>query len=269
MLVTHGGERGVWTMTKATGVVLAAYLACTLLGQTPTGRPGFEVASIKPNEFARPPRPPQFNHCANGTLVSKDDPLKDVFEWAYGVNYYQFSEVPPWFDSFQSTYNIEAKAAGPASLQQCKLMMQTLFEERFKLKLRREMKNLPVWALTVSKGGPKLHEVTSNSPTKPGGGVRLHGRPLSTPNGIEPPKGWSMAQLANALDGIPTLEGKPVIDRTGLSGIFEIDLDYSSLPGGDRPEIRDAVGSLGLRLDLSTAPMEFLVIEHVERPSAN
>jgi uncharacterized protein (TIGR03435 family) len=77
-----------------------------------------------------------------------------------------------------------------------------------------------------------------------------------------------MQQLVNSFLGMPALAGRPVVDQTGLKGIYEIDLDYSIVPGGDR-ELRDAVQDLGLRLEETKAPMDYLVIDSVERPSEN
>jgi uncharacterized protein (TIGR03435 family) len=248
-------------------------LVARALGQrAPELGQAFEVVSIKPSQFVPPPHG-QRSCSPGGRFVSVDMPMKDSVMWAYDVKFYQISEVPDWFDSFQHTYNIEAKAAssgdaGPVSQEQCKSMVQALFQDRFKLKVHHETRQLPVWALTVAKNGAKLHEAAAGSPPKPGGGVRINGRPVQGPPGGEPPKGWTMQQLADNFLGMPALGGRPVVDRTGLTGVYEIDLDYSILPGGDR-ELRDAVQELGLRLEEAKAPMDFLVVDHVERPSDN
>ncbi len=247
-----------------------ATLSLTLLAASTFGQAfgqGFEVVSIKPSQFVPPPHG-QRNCSAGGRFVSIDMPMKDSVMWAYDVKFFQISEVPDWFDSFQHTYNLEAKAAGPVSEEQCRSMVRALFEDRFKLKVHRETRQLPVWALTVAKSGAKLHEAAAGGPPTPGGGVRINGRPVQGPPGGEPPRGWSMQQLVNNFLGMPALGGRPVVDRTGLTGVYEIDLDYSILPGGDR-ELRDAVQELGLRLDEAKAPMDFLVVDYVERPSDN
>ncbi len=248
-----------------TPILSLVLLAAGAFGQ----RPVFEVVSIKPSQFTPPPHG-QRSCSAGGRFVSIDMPMKDSVMWAYDVKFFQISEVPDWFDSFQHTYTIEAKAASvesPAQVseEQCKRMVQALFEDRFKLQVHRETRQLPVWALTVAKNGPKLHEAMAG---KPGGGVRINGRQVQGPPGGEPPKGWTMQQLVNSFLGMPALAGRPVVDQTGLKGIYEIDLDYSIVPGGDR-ELRDAVQDLGLRLEETKAPMDYLVVDSVERPSEN
>jgi uncharacterized protein (TIGR03435 family) len=251
-----------------TRILSFVLLAANVFGQ----RPVFEVVSIKPNQFIPPPHG-QRSCSTGGRFVSIDMPMKDSVMWAYDVKFFQISEVPDWFDSFQHTYNIEAKAASSESAaqvseEQCKRMVQALFEDRFRLKAHRETRQLPVWALTVAKNGPKLHEVMAGSPGKPGGGVRINGRQVQGPPGGEPPKGWSMQQLVNNFLGTPALGGRAVVDQTGLQGIYEIELDYSILPGGDQ-ELRDAVQKLGLRLEETKAPMDYLVVDRVEKPSEN
>jgi uncharacterized protein (TIGR03435 family) len=254
-----------------TATLSLTLLAASAVGQRPPepGQ-GFEVVSIKPSQFVPPPHGER-NCSAGGRFVSIDMPMKDSVMWAYDVKFYQISEVPDWFDSFQHTYNIEARTASSGgaaqvSEDQCKRMVRALFEDRFKLKVHRETRQLPVWALTVAKSGAKLHEAAAGSSPRPGGGVRINGRPVQGPPGGEPPRGWTMQQLVNNFLGMPALGGRPVVDRTGLTGIYEIDLDYSILPGGDR-ELRDAVQDLGLRLEEAKAPIDFLVVDHVERPS--
>src|ERR1700733_6807767 len=93
--------------------MLGLLVAASAFGQ------GFEVVSIKPSQFVPPPHG-QRNCSPGGRFVSVDMPMKDAVMWAYDVKFYQISEVPDWFDSFQHTYNIEAKASGPVSQDQCR-----------------------------------------------------------------------------------------------------------------------------------------------------
>jgi len=246
-------------------LVLAAPAA---LAQTPA----FEVTSVKVNKL-----PPRERHIESGCspggrFVALGLNLRSTFFWAFNMRPYQVTGLPGWIDSTDAIFDIEAKAAGPVSEDQCRLMAQALLADRFKLVVRRSTGDLPAYALTVAKNGAQMHPVNPEDQPKPGGGVRMMGNPVQVPPGQDPLRGWSMAQLANMLSGQPTLDSRPVLDRTGLSGIYEINLDYAFLPGmpPDKPEIFDAVQEqLGLKLDSVKAPFDLLVVDRLEKPDAN
>ncbi len=184
--------------------------------------------------------------------------MKYLIEWAYDIRT-EFS-VPDWAEISGKRYDIEAKAEGPVSQAQCRLMTQLLLEDRFKLKFHRETKEMPVYALVVGKSGSKLHEAKPDSP--PGDGVWLRGHKTSS-------KGWEPSMIASTLSSIPDV-GRPVVDKTGLKGLFEFRLDYSVTPNEDRPNIFSALqDQLGLRLEPSKGPVEFVVIDQLEKPSEN
>jgi uncharacterized protein (TIGR03435 family) len=227
-------------------------------GQAQTAvRPKFEVTSIKASSPDSRDSRPQLN-CSAGRLVSSGVPLRYIIEWAYDVRT-EFS-VPDWADSSGEKYNIEAKAEGSVSMAQCRLMTQDLLEDRLKLKLHRENREMPVYALVVAKGGSKLREVAIDGP--PGDGVWLQGRKTST-------KGWEPWMIAATLGTTPGV-GRPVIDKTGLKGLFEFRLEYSVNSTDDRPDIFKAVqNQLGLTLESTKGPVEFVIIDHLEKPSKN
>jgi uncharacterized protein (TIGR03435 family) len=190
--------------------------------------------------------------------VSAGVPLQFLIEWAYDIRT-EFS-VPDWAGPSGERYDIEAKTERQVSQAQCRLMAQKLLEERFRLKFHREAKEMAVYALVVAKNGSKLHEVQPDTP--PGDGVWLRGRKT-------PSKGWEPWMIAASLASIPDV-GRPVVDKTGLKGIFEFRLDYSVSPNEDRPNIFSALqDQLGLKLEPSKGPVEFFVIDHLEKPSAN
>jgi hypothetical protein len=121
---------------------------------------------------------------------------------------------------------------------ECGLLVQSLLADRFKLAVHREQRELPAYSL-----------------------------------GRDPLRGWSMQQLADMLTGQPALDGRPVLDRTGLDGTYEIDLNYAFVPGvvnADAPEIFDAVQEqLGLKLESVKAQFETLAVDRLEKPDAN
>lgn len=138
-------------------------------------------------------------------------------------------------------------------------MVQSLFIDRFKLAVHREMKESPVYLMTIGKKGPKLRE---------NGGVRLNGSVQVVESGKpEWPDGWTMSALAAYLSDFT---GRPVVDRTGLTGTYGIVLEFSRRDGDERPNIFTAVQEqLGLKLVAGKAPIEILVIDHIEKPSEN
>lgn len=277
-------------------------LACSAVcGQSADKRPRFEVASIK--------------RCAEreGTLGGTSSLGRLTVICMQPVNivrraYILFENgnrnrpskipitgAPAWAES--DLYTIEAKAEGTPNFGAMQgPMMQALLEDRFKLKVHREIREIPVYALTVPPGGAKLPPakqacivmdadhppppVPKGQPRPPVCGM---GFPLSD-KGFDVP-GGTMADVCFALS---VLLDRPVIDRTGLSGAFDVHLGNSPVdlgfpatqrdPDGPTPRrdpadilagFQSAVKKVGLKLESTKGPGEFLVIDHIERPSSN
>lgn len=245
---------------RLVGIALVLAMAGLVVAQTESAaRPQFEVASIRPTKVD-PRNPHRQSGCSSGMFVVSDLPVKMIIGWAYEIKT-QFS-VPDWAASSTETYNVEAKADKSVSLAQCKQMAQSLLEDRFKLKLHRENKEMPVYFLVPANSGPKLHEVGVDSPAD-GDGIRIQGHKIGA-------NGWDMSIIAANLGSLEAV-GRPVVDKTGYKGLFTFSLEYSTnKPGDDRPDIFTAVQQqLGLRLESGKAPVEFVVIDHLERPSEN
>jgi len=144
-------------------------------------------------------------------------------------------------------------------------MMRNLLAERFQLKVHREAKEVPIYALVVAKGGPKLKESPSDASAT--GFVRATDKGLH----MEAKRG-TMEKLAAQLS---TTAGRPVLDKTGLTGNYEYALDWFPAnriapPNSDVPSMFTALQEqLGLRLESATGLQEALVIDHAERPSQN
>ena len=156
-------------------------------------------------------------------------------------------------------------------------MLQALLTDRFKLALHRETKELPVYALTLVNEGVKIHEVKADGKSRTGGGRgHLIGQKISIP------------ELADLLTLFGQRElGRPVIDKTGLTGVFDVALSWTSEnprpAGGNDPDARATTENapspdifralqqqLGLRLESQKGPVEILVIDHAERaPTEN
>jgi len=248
---------------------LMAWFALGMFAQRGAPRPAFDVVSVKPTP------PERLNHlksdkCNNGgPFVAEGTPLLWTIEFAYHLNDTDLAAGwPAWLESFADAYDIEGKPAGRVSDEQCRQMVQSLLADRFQLKIHRETKERAVYFLALAKNGPKLREVKPDSP-KTGGGVRLNRALMQAPSETEAPEGWAMSRLAGYLGGLPDV-GRPVLDKTGLAGIYAFSLEFSRKDGDDRPVIFTALqDQLGLKLEASKAPLDVVVIDHVERASVN
>jgi len=189
---------------------------------------------------------------------------------------------PPWVRS--GRYSINAKADGRQTGAMMRgPMMQELLEERFRLRTHREIREVPVYVMTVAKGGPKLQPAKPGScqPFDASGDLTVHfdGIPCAEarvsrkgPITVIDFRGVSLDTFAKDLHPY----GSPVIDRTGLVGAFDIHLEVeadapdSSAPDSEAASFIVAMREqLGLRLDSAKGPREFLVIDHIEKPSEN
>lgn len=158
-------------------------------------------------------------------------------------------------------------------------MTQALLAERFHLVLHRGSKDVPVYELMVAKGGIKIQDAATdpNPPLKKGD----DGKPLPTVRWLEKTSIWraqSMKSLADMLAMPAAFVGRPVVDKTGLSGMYDFTLDWSvysakaaasDSPTNDVPSIFTALGEIGLKLQPATTGMETLIIDHVEPPTEN
>jgi uncharacterized protein (TIGR03435 family) len=224
----------------------------------------FEVVSVKLH-------PGEVTFSADPTVrgrrvISTASTLLDLITYAYQIRYDQIAGAPPWAGS--AHYDIEATApagSGPLMPAEARQMVQSLLAERFQFQTHRETVEVPVYALVVGKGGPKLKPAASDAT----GGNSVRG----TDKGLhmESTKG-SMEALARQLSATA---GRPVVDRTGLAGFFVYTLDWFPAnrvppPDLDTPSMFKAVEEqLGLKLEQAKGPMEKLVIDSVARPAEN
>lgn len=279
-----GGEEHT---SQSSGGIAAVVLALSITGATaivslyaaPQEAAAFEVASIKRDVSGEVGWYARWFPAVHIERMT----LKDVIVTTYRVHDFEVTGGPAWFDS--DRYNIDAKAgshpvANPQYVALQRRMLQTLLRDRFHLAMHRETKELPIYELTVAKGGPKMERatcierITGDTAIAPGktaadycGGTMLgRGR-------IEGPAG--MAFLADLLSG-PL--GRTVVDKTGLAGEFAVKLSFTpvapAVPSPDAansgPDIFTAIQEqLGLKLQSDKGPVEVLVIDHAERPSEN
>jgi len=223
----------------------------------------FEVATIK---FHPEPITSSMDPSVRGArMTGTASTLVDMVITAYGLRYDQVSGGPGWANS--DHFDLAAKAEGerPLTQDQARKMLQNLLADRFQLKVHRETKEVPVYALVVAKNGHKLKESSADATGKNfvrtgGGGMHM-----------EAAKG-TMEQLARQLSGTA---GRPVIDKTGLTGYYAYTLDWSAANRTPETEPEPPVmftalqEQLGLRLEAAKGPFEMLIIDHAEKPTEN
>jgi uncharacterized protein (TIGR03435 family) len=220
-------------------------------------RPQFEVASVKARIASDVPT--QASIARNPERITYlNVTVRMLIREAYGTRIFPPSRGPDALST--DRYDVIAKPPSGSSKDQIMLMLQSLLEERFKLAVHRETKELPIYALVAAKGAPKFRPVLDDGTAgaiDSGGGHQIRAHHIS------------MELLAAALQGYI---GDKVVDATGLTGLYDLNLDFNVDEGKpfEGPTIFEAVQrQLGLKLDERKGPVEVVVIDHVEKPSAN
>jgi uncharacterized protein (TIGR03435 family) len=247
--------------------VISLFTIFVAFGQTPQGPTAFEVASVRLSKDVR--RSPSIGPAPGGQrFTTTNMPLLWLISSAYDVSIRQLSGLP---DSFNSKYyDIEATTSQPASRDQMMRMLQSLLEDRFKLRIRRETKMLPVYVLAVAKAGPKLAE------NKDGAGLEAR----TGADCKRSFRNFPVSLVANIVSGDVA---DTVVDKTGLTRSYDFTLQFMPEqvgPGvkeGREPGCPEGLPSiftalreqLGLELDRQRTLVEFLAIDHVEDPSEN
>jgi len=242
-------------------VIAVGIMVCQ--AQTPKPSSGFEVASIKPSPHSDEGRTPWRNKETPAGIDYKYMSVSTLILKAFGIEDYQLI-LPRGYRPQE--WDIVARAPENSRVQDIPLMLRGLLADRFEFEYHRETKEMAVYALVVAKGGSKLKEV---APPEGGlGGNR-------TAEGMSHWKGRvRLSLLAQSLSHVMQA---PVINQTGLMGIYEIEFEYApptagigfeaSLPG---PTISAAMESfLGLKMEPRKQPIEILVVDHLAAPTAN
>ncbi len=229
-------------------VVAAAALAC---GETAR----FDVASIKPSDPGSQVSNSLYTDRSGGLHV-ENYPLRGIILFAYDLRDFALIAAPSWTDA--ARYDIVAKTdAGPTGDDQFRERVRSLLASRFGLVAHHETRQLTAYELTVAKGGPKLKAVTTP------------GEQLGFRGGVGHNRGFAITMSMFAKE-LGRLTGRPVLDKTGLDGKYDYVLEWSpdSEVTGSGPTIFTALQEqLGLRLESVKAPVDTLVIDHIERPS--
>jgi uncharacterized protein (TIGR03435 family) len=220
----------------------------------------FAVASIRPSAEAVKFENDGETRLRPGTVAMRDVTIESCIKWAYGVQRPQVSG-PSLLTSVR--YDITAKADGAASDDEMKAMMRALLTERFKLVFHREKKELRSFALVVAKSGPKLKQAGSDE---------VPYRQNSAMGSVA--RATTMQEFADFLSG-PT--EKPVLDKTGLPGRWDFAFDFTKYMTEQPNGLDDFLvvlnetlqGELGLKLEAEKDVVDVMVVDKVEKASAN
>jgi uncharacterized protein (TIGR03435 family) len=289
-------------------LVAAAAVAAQTPQSTDTSAPAFDVTSVKPNKTGAPGgsfvMPP-------GRFAATNIPLKALIANAYQLSFFQVVGGPDWVGT--ERFDVAATAPVIAPVVETRAMVRTLLKDRFKLVVHMETRDTPIYALVKAQPdeqlGPSLKRSTMDCgplraeraaataaaararggrvavPPPPGPndpvvcGMRRISRSDSAAIGYRAGN-ITMAALAGALR---TYVGREVVDRTGLTGEFDFDLQFSAPPTtgsvdagipvaplDDAASIFTAVQEqLGLKLESTRGPVELMVIDSAERPTEN
>ena len=253
-----------WLPASRNRIAVAIAGCCLAFGQTAWK---FEVASVKP--AAGGPRGPSAT-LDPGMVSFRNTNLKNLLMRAYGLRNYQI-QGPGWIET--ERYDVVAKVPDGAPPDQVPAMLRNLLAVRFQLLARRETREESVFVLSVGKNVPKLTNTTMDITSGLGLASNLPANDLAYDAGRLQMRGVTVAMFANTL---ATLLGSPVLDETGIEGVFDISLNVqmgqiSAIRMGaaaDNTEASEptntlaaAIKELGLNWGTRKAPVEHLVVE--------
>ena len=226
---------------------------------TAAALPDFEVASIRPDTRADSER--STTVLPGGRLSAVHLDVRKMIRNAFDVEDYQISGAPRWIDS--TSYAIEAKMPKVVEITRNDIpaLLLSLLEQRFRLRYHREIAKLTEYFLEVAKSGEKLKrhigdgETFSNTNSH-GGVVTLRA---------------SKVPMSDFAYSLRRQLGRPVTDKTGLTGEFDFDLTWSNEEAVDTtvPSLFSSLQGLGLRLVSVKGPVELIVIDGIEKASEN
>jgi len=236
-------------------------------------KPAFEVATIKPSE---PGTPGQSITVQGRRFATHNQTVASMMTFAYGLHPDQIVGGPQWMKDDRFEISAEPEGTGQPNDKQWRAALAKLLVDRFNLTFHRDKKELSVYALTVLKTGAKLTKNETDVNGLPG----LFFRGL----GVFPVRNATMGDFAGTMQAV--VLDRPVIDQTNLQGRYDFTLLWTPDEtqfggrGGQAPPAADPANAppglftaiqeqLGLKLEAAKAPVEVLVIDKLEKPTAN
>jgi uncharacterized protein (TIGR03435 family) len=230
----------------------------------------FEVATIKPSDPAE---------CCGRTygedgrrFQTRNTYLRWLLMWAYGLQSDQIVGAPAWIDVDRYNLSGELEGTETPTDHQWRAAVQKLLVDRFQMQVRWEKREMKAYALVVAKGGPKFEKGDDDPhhPPRTGFGGAVGQTMYGSGQNVTITEFFAQVQRL-------TLD-RPVVDQTGLTGRYNMQLEFtredpaalgmSQIPDNAPPNLFSAVQEqLGLKLEATKAPVDVLVIDHVEKPS--
>ncbi len=251
---------------------LAVVAACAAFGQTAGTPLSFEVASVKPaskpiatkdeysegyNAGMRAALADMGLRVVGNRVTATDNTLKSLIRIAYDLKDHQVIG-PSWLAT--EKYEVAAIMPAGSTRDQAPLMLRTLLAQRFHLEFHREMRKTAAYALVIAKGGPKVTAVPGPEARNLGGSLRgrVH---------------LQSATIATFVDRLMRTLEKPVVNETGLAGLYNFDLtfaaDVTQSSEEAPPGLSDALQQqLGLKLDKRELQIEVLVVDRADKVPA-
>jgi uncharacterized protein (TIGR03435 family) len=237
--------------------------------------PTFEVSTIKPSKPDSPGKSILVGRGGANLFTTTNTTVYELIAFAYGVHPRQIAGGPSWIDADKWDISAKPDQSGMPSVTQLSKMVQKLLEDRYQLTFHREKKELSVYAIMVAKSGSKLakSEAQGNLPGFGGPPGNIGARNTT----LEEFAGFLQARVLD----------RPVVDQTGLSGRFDLQLKYApdaaqqaqAGPGAPAPapavntDLPDLFAAfqqqLGLKLESTKAQVDVMVIDKLTKPSEN
>jgi uncharacterized protein (TIGR03435 family) len=267
---------------------LAALLLAGAAIQAQQVAPVYEAVSVKVN--ATGDQNSRYSGRAGGLVVSNLT-LRGLIRNVWNLNNLQILGGPSWID--RDRFDVVATATGRPTIEERQAMAKAMLADRFKLVLHTEMRPLPIYALVMARPdgrlGPNMRPTVFNcgqaappgaapaptpavvkTPPAPLGGHEVPECGTSTDNGILRSGGVGLDAFARTMAG-PA--GRIIVDKTGLTGRFDMVMLYSQGGNNAAPDLPSifaaAQEQLGLKFEARTAPVEVLVIDSADKPTEN
>ncbi len=239
--------------------------------------PGFDVVTIKPSQPGARGKGFGFRGTHFRTFNTN---MNDLVAFAYGLHSKQIIGAPDWFGNDLFDIDGTPDVPGQPSLHQMEMMVQKMLPDRFALKFHHEQREIPVYIITVAPGGPKMKVTTAGPTDQQGFGFRGLGDLIVSNMNMKEFATWMQSGVMD----------KPVVDHTGLTDKYDFTLKWTpddsqfaqfrganvqtQAAAGDNPDAPPSLytavqETLGLKIEAGKAMDDVIVIDHVEKPSAN
>ena len=271
MMVRLPAMRRITSIFRASLLLLFVPLAAHPSNQQLT----FDVASIRRSESLQGGG--SMGVRPGGTFVVRNVAARALISLAYDVPMDRVLDAPAW--TSEERYIIDAKAEGLSTMAEARPRVLALLQQRFNMAARKEKRELPVYLLVLARQdgrlGPRLKrndldclnaEARAKAVAAAAPGTMVCGLTFDTGRF----QGGALA-LRDLIGTLTSASGRPVLDRTGLAGTYDVDLEWAASPEAtDRVPIFTAVQEqLGLKLESATAPLDVIVVDRIDRPSEN